>query len=265
LSPQGLKLLGTQAGFAAREYAILRRWPIQVPPKPDKRHAIELSTKNFKKHAAHARMALDFMLGLIQVAGRLPLYLVTWDLEYLYVFRNRQGPVLVPGSERSHQTVIPDAVGSVSVTLPEGTAQVTEFWLEIDRGQLRGTRLRRKLAKYYQARGGYAGTLGWLPRLLIVVRDGDERRAQALARRIRQLDGLYGRRLDVLIARNDQMRRPDQIIDPARQIWRRPGNWSELAFAFEGLQVLQSQPANPPNLHLRPVRRRQRVAQRSVR
>jgi hypothetical protein len=243
LAPLGLRLLAGQAGFKAVIYAQLRRWPVTLTAGPGRAKEISLSMNHLLTRRDHARFSLDLMIGLYRAARQSAvLRVMSWDQECIYIFKNRKSPLPLPGKETTHRRVVPDAVGVVCVItrgsrLPH-TYLTTEFWLEIDRGQLRGSRFRRKLAQYYRARGGRAGLIGWLPRLLIVVEDDDEQRAQTIARRIRQLDQLYGRDLDVLITRRDLLRDRDGYLDPTRRVWRRPQDWSTLAHAFNGLPVL---------------------------
>jgi hypothetical protein len=261
LAPLGLRLLAGQAGFKPAIYAQLRRWPVTLAEGPGRAKEISLSMDHLLTRRDHARFSLDFMIGMYRAARKSAvLRVMSWDQECIYIFKNRKSPLPLPGKETTHRRVVPDAVGAVCVTtggssMPH-TYLTTEFWLEIDRRQLRGSRFRRKLDQYYRARGGRAGLIGWLPRLLIVVEDDDEQRAQAIARRIRQLDQLYGRDLDVLITRRDLLRDREGYLDPTRKVWRRPQDWSTLTHAFNGLPLLTVDLSGAARLRARAARLR---------
>ncbi len=242
LSPRGIRLLSAQAGFEPAEYAKLRGWPVEkAVPEGRKRALLGLREKALAEKKKHWRMILNFMIGLARAKKYAPLRLEEWDAETAYVVRSRSSPVHDPSKkDNSHLIIVPDAIGKVSITLPDGQKAQTEFWLEIDRGSIRGRRLNRKIEKYFRARSTYAGMIGWLPKLLIVVEHDYERRARRLAGEIRKLNKRYGRTLDALIAREDQLTRPNGDLDPTLPRWRRANDWSQLVYAFDGLEAAKA-------------------------
>jgi hypothetical protein len=228
LTGRGIALLAAQAGIAVHTYAGLRRWPLQWEWKEGRRELV-YSIGALLANRAHTRLVAEFMLGLLRLGQLEPRFkLAHWDREYLVWLTDGRLT-----AERAW--VVPDAVGAVQIRSrpdQQGDGQVTEFWLEVDRGSTKGRQLWRKLARYYEARSGQS-----LPRLLIVVERDDEARAQALRRRLNYLNTLHGRRLDVLITRVDLLELSRGRFDPARKVWRRPERWSELTCAFHGLPL----------------------------
>lgn len=228
LTGRGVALLAAQAGMAVHTYAELRRWPLQWAWREGRRELV-YSIDALVANQAHTRRVAEFMLGLLRPGELEPHFkLVHWDREYLVWLTDGRLT-----TERAW--VVPDAVGTVQIcSHPDrvGDGQVTEFWLEVDRGSTKGRQMWRKLARYYEARSGQS-----LPRLLIVVERDDEARAQALRRRLNTLNTLHGRRLDVLITRVDLLEISTGQFDPARKVWRRPERWGELTYAFNGLPL----------------------------
>ncbi len=232
LTGRGVALLAAQAGFAVHTYAELRRWPLQWAWREGRRELV-YCIEALMVNKAHTRLVTEFMLGLLALAHSEPRFtLAHWDREYLYLLTDHH---LRNGPNKKPAWVVPDAVGAVRIASQpdrDDDGEVTEFWLEVDRGSTRGRQLWRKLARYYEARAGQG-----LPRLLIVVERGDEARAQALRRRLNTLNALHGRRLDVLITRVDLLEVSRGQFDPARKVWRRPERWDELSYAFHGLPL----------------------------
>jgi hypothetical protein len=227
LNGDGIALLAFQSGISLETYARLRRWRLRwewVDGDWLARHSIDRLLKCYKHH----RLVLNFLIGLVRAAKRRPqIRLTSWDREFLYLFPDRTAPVPKPGQKIQGRWVIPDAIGTAHVSWPANGANAarryeTEFWLEIDRGGTQGKRLEEKLSRYYAARGGMSSTMGWLPRLLIVVERNDEGRAQLFARRIAELDR-HGRQLDVVITRLDLLETAGGDLDPTLKVWRRPG------------------------------------------
>lgn len=194
LSAGGLALLAGWARCEPREYALLRRWPVR-----EQDGALYVATEAWRAEADHTRWILACLAGLRRYGPRHGLTLTVWD------------QWRADAARTGGKTIIfPDAVGVVRTARGECT-----FWLEVDRATQRGQALWAKLERYY-ARPAPA------PRLLIVVAEGGEARLQALRRRLRALDAQQHTRLDVRLARADQLEVRPGDLDPGRPVWRTP-------------------------------------------
>jgi hypothetical protein len=257
LSPVGIELTASQAGFAPQQYARLSQWQVRSVPTVTGKQ-LSLNVDPLLRRPRHNRIILDFMCGLANCES---LTVISFDKELPYVMPTQNNLFEIPGKTTAHHTiVVPDGAGVVRVYQPNRIVQ-SEFWLEVDCGTLHPTRLAWRLEKYYHASMGYAQQVGQMPRLLFVVdeRAGD-RRMWELLRMLKRLNDKYLRKLEAYVARRDQLwethtisvsgkaqtvtlhhrqvqKRPTRIIktcNPAQRVWQCPGE-PGLHFAFKGL------------------------------
>ena len=202
----GVTLLAAQDGFSPDRYAELRRWPVAYDPQGQPRYSQEA----LLAQPAHTAIILAFLVGLRRFGPTRGVTLRIWDhvlcLESL------------PDREQADRSrrVIPDAVGRVQVA---GGMELI-FWLEVDRGTLRGRALTRKLMRYYTVGGPQAAARGRGVRLFVVVGHGDEARLRNLQQRFQDLDQRYWVKLDVRLTRADLLDAGHGRLDPTRPVWR---------------------------------------------
>ncbi|MBL8097221.1 MAG: replication-relaxation family protein [Anaerolineales bacterium] len=219
LSWDGVAWSAAQAGLSPEAYARLRRWPVERPNgKP------RLSVQGLVDQADHTRAVIDVLVGVKRALGSGELQLATWDhVTPLQGFvgspedRRRAGvQARIEGAR-----VIPDAVAALVRRERSGKAMiVTRFWLELDRGTIRGARLMRKLKRYYSAGGPGRGWFGRPERILVIVREGGEGRLRLWQRRVRALDAAYHTRLDIRLTRWDLVANADGGVHLLRAVWR---------------------------------------------
>jgi hypothetical protein len=219
LSWDGVAWSAAQAGLPAEAYARLRRWPVE-------RHngTPRLSVRGLVDQADHTRAVIDVLVGVKRALGNGALQLRSWDQ-----VTPLQGFVGSPHGRRRDRAqtriegarVIPDAVAALVRREHSGKATiVARFWLELDRGTIRGARLMRKLKRYYSAGGPGQGWLGRPERILVIVREGGEGRLRLWQRRLRSLDAAYHTQLDIRLTRWDLVAGPDGTLDLLRPVWR---------------------------------------------
>ncbi len=199
LSWRGVQYLAAQVGLSAVRYAESRRWALAAGPV-----GWRLSLATFTTRRAHTELALQFLVGLRQHGPRAGLEVLAW--EFLQV------PVQAGEGPRLRQ-LVPDGAGRLRLKGSERSV-----WLEIDRGTVQGRALDRKLARYYLVDGPGEGRLGHGTRIWIVT--SDEGRLRSLQRRLCALDARYRTRLDVRLARVDQLQAGRDSLDPLRPVWR---------------------------------------------
>ena len=219
LSWDGVAWSAAQAGLPPEAYARLRRWPVE-------RHngAPRLSVQGLMDQADHTRAVIDVLVGVKRAFGNGALQLASWDqVTPLQGFvgttagrRPVRGWARIEGAR-----VIPDAVAALVWRERSGKATiVARFWLELDRGTIRGTRLMRKLKRYYSAGGPGQGWLGRPERILVIVREGGEGRLRLWQRRLRALDAAYHTRLDIRLTRWDLVADDAGGVHLLRAAWR---------------------------------------------
>lgn len=212
LTWRGLALLAAQAGFLPRPYAALRRWPVS-----DGDHGPRYSLGYVLRVREHTQIILDFLVGLRRAAELERLALQRW--EHLQLMEES----MALGQEVPVARLMPDAEGRVrSFGQTTGQSVDTPFWLEVDRGTLKGRALHEKLRRYYRLRGDTPGVRGRPERLLIVVERDAEGRLRSLCRHLKQLDDMYHTRLDVRLTRLDLITDRPGRLDPTRVVWRTP-------------------------------------------
>jgi hypothetical protein len=202
----GVTLLAAQDGLYPGRYAELRRWPVAYDSRGQPRYSVEA----LLAQPGHTAVILGFLVGLRRFGPAQGISLRIWDhVLCLLSFLDREQ------ADRSRR-VIPDAVGRVQAT--GGTE--TTFWLEVDRGTVRGRALTRKLMRYYIVGGPQPAARGLGVRLLVVVGLGDEGRLRTLQRCFRDLDQRYQAQLDVRLTREDLLDAGHGRLNPTRPVWR---------------------------------------------
>jgi hypothetical protein len=220
----GVTLLAAQDGFYPDRYAELRRWPVTYDSRGQPGYSVEA----LLAQPDHTAVILGFLVGLRRFGPAQGLTLRIWDhVLCLLSFLDRDE------ADRSRR-VIPDAVGRVRVA--GGTE--TTFWLEVDRGTVRGQALTRKLMRYYIVGGPQPAASGLGVRLLVVVGPSDEARLRTLQRRFQDLDQRYQARLDVRLTRADLLEAGHGRLDPTRSVWRTAYR-DDFLTAFEPAQIPQ--------------------------
>lgn len=208
LTTLGLKFLAAQAGYAPAQYAGLRGWPTH-----GQANHLQYSAHAWLHTLAHTRLILQFLVGLRRYGPTAGVHLRHW--EHIHTHQTF--------SQAETANLLPDAIGTVVINGPTPRREVT-FWLEVDRGTLRGRALTQKLARY-----SAAVQWGRRVRLLMVVEAGGEARLQTLRRRLRQL----APRMDVRLTRADLLyERPGQL-NPFKLVWR-TAHQSRFISAFGG-------------------------------
>jgi hypothetical protein len=187
-------------------YADLRRWPVTY----DSHGQSQYSLGALLAQAAHTAIILEFLVGLRRFGPARGVTLRTWD--HVLCLE------IIPDLEQADRSrrIIPDAVGRVAVA---GGREIS-FWLEVDRGTLRGRALTRKLTRYYIVGGPQPAARGRGVRLLVVVAPGDEARLRNLQQRFQDLDQRYQAQLDVRLSRADLLEAGHGRLDPTRSVWR---------------------------------------------
>lgn len=219
LSWDGVAWSAAQAGLPPEAYARQRRWPVE------RRHGTpRLSVQGLVDQADHTRAVIDILVGVKRALGHGALQLASWDqVTPLQGFvgptdgrRRDRGPARIEGAR-----VIPDAVAALVRRERSGKATlVARFWLELDRGTIRGGRLMRKLKRYYSAGGPGQGWRGRPERILVIVREGGEGRLRLWQRRLRALDAAYHTRLDIRLTRWDLVADATGGVHLLRAVWR---------------------------------------------
>ncbi len=228
LTWEGIALVAAQNGFPPDRYAELRRWPVTCDPDGRARYSVE----SLLAHPDHTELVLRFLVGLRRFGPQHGVLLTTWDhVLCMETFPDAR-------RERGVHRAIPDAIGGVQAA----NGEVVSFWLEIDRGTVRGRALTQKLARYY-AVGGLQRDIRARPRrILIVVARGDEARLLKLQRRMRGLDERYQVRLEVRLTRVDLLDVGRGWMDPLRQVWR-TAYASDFISPFEAIKGRSATPA----------------------
>ncbi len=219
LSWDGVAWSAAQAGLSPDAYARLRRWPVERQCG-----APRLSVQGLVDQADHTRAVIDVLVGVKRALGQGALQLASWDqVTPLQGFvgpidgrRRDRGKARMEGAR-----VIPDAVAALVRREHSGKAtHVARFWLELDRGTIRGARLMRKLKRYYSAAGPGQGWRGRPERILVIVREGGEGRLRLWQRRLRALDAAYHTRLDIRLTRWDLVADDAGRVHLLRAVWR---------------------------------------------
>lgn len=219
LSWDGVAWSAAQAGLPPDAYARLRRWPVERQCG-----APRLSVQGLIDQADHTRAVIDVLVGVKRVLGNGALQLTSWDqVTPLQGFvgptdsrRRGRGRARIEGAR-----VIPDAVAALIRRERSGhPTLVARFWLELDRGTIRGARLMRKLKRYYSAGGPGHGWRGRPERILVIVREGGEGRLRLWQRRLRALDAAYHTRLDIRLTRWDLVADDADGVHLLRAVWR---------------------------------------------
>lgn len=197
LTTLGLKFLATQAGYSPAQYASLRGWPTR-----GQANHLQYSPQVWLQTLAHTRLILQFLVGLRRYGPTAGVQLRHW--EHVHTHQT------FSSTPAAH--LLPDAIGILEVNQDAPRRELT-FWLEVDRGTVRGQALTHKLARYWEA-------IQWGRRVRLLMVVETEARLQAVRRRLRQLALRHAAWVDVRLTRVDMLHEPSGHLNPFKRVWR---------------------------------------------
>jgi hypothetical protein len=193
----GLALLAGLAGLNTEDANRYLGWPVRA--------------SQFKEQHRHLKSVAEFMLRLKRERA-----LVSWN----FLASRARFLIVQPGEHKLRRMVIwPDSIGIVKLAPKVGAL----FWLEVDRGTRRGSRLEAKLEKYFLAHTALLAT-STAPIIVYLVDTGsgqDEARLRQVSRTLEAIGRRYpGSPLSVLLGTGQLLVKSTGPIMGAL-LWRR--------------------------------------------